>query len=114
MAVYRDIEDMLTIGAYKTGSNAECDLAIRAEPLIREFLTQGIEQSSSLERTRAGLIELHERIEAMRDRPVTQAFLPEAQNPRVRQEGRFASDTTQGVSNRRQERLRYQGDGGRR
>jgi len=97
MAVYRDIEDMLTIGAYKLGANADCDLAIRAEPHISEFLTQGIEQSSSLERTRNGLIELHERIQAMRNQPAaggpaTRVFLPEVSNPHGTGRGKVIPD----------------------
>ena len=66
MAVYRDIEDMLTIGAYKMGANADCDLAIRSMPKIRELLAQRIDQSSPPERTRAALLDLHAQIEAMR------------------------------------------------
>ena len=52
MAVYRDIEDMLTIGAYKMGANADCDLAIRSMPKIRELLAQRIEADRPGDRRR--------------------------------------------------------------
>jgi flagellum-specific ATP synthase len=51
MSIYRDAEDLINIGAYKTGSNAKIDMAIRMEPLIERFLRQQIEESSSMEDT---------------------------------------------------------------
>ena len=42
MAVYRDIEDLVNIGAYAAGSNAEFDLAVQAHGVIDAFLQQGL------------------------------------------------------------------------
>jgi flagellum-specific ATP synthase len=40
MAVYARSEDLVRIGAYKAGADAELDRALRAREMIREFLTQ--------------------------------------------------------------------------
>ncbi|MBN1436469.1 MAG: FliI/YscN family ATPase [Sedimentisphaerales bacterium] len=42
IAVYRDIEDLVNIGAYSPGSNAEFDMAVQAHGLIDDFLQQGM------------------------------------------------------------------------
>ena len=60
LAVYRDIEDLVNIGAYATGANPECDLAVKANPIINAFLAQQIEDSSTLEQYKQGLLELAE------------------------------------------------------
>jgi flagellum-specific ATP synthase len=50
-ASYRDIEDMLTIGAYKRGTRPAADRAIeRHEPIVT-FLKQRKEETSSWETT---------------------------------------------------------------
>lgn len=41
VSAYRDVEDLLNIGAYAAGSSAEFDLAIAAKPMIDQFLRQG-------------------------------------------------------------------------
>jgi flagellum-specific ATP synthase len=43
MAVYKKAKDLIDIGAYKTGSNAEIDEAIRLNPQINRFLCQKVE-----------------------------------------------------------------------
>jgi flagellum-specific ATP synthase len=40
MAVYARSEDLVRIGAYKPGSDADLDRALRARPLMRAFMTQ--------------------------------------------------------------------------
>ena len=42
LAAYRDAEDLIRIGAYKSGSNPETDKAIAAHPKLNGFLRQGI------------------------------------------------------------------------
>jgi flagellum-specific ATP synthase len=42
VALYRDVEDMVNIGAYQAGSSEEYDHAVRAMPQIRKFLAQEI------------------------------------------------------------------------
>lgn len=47
MAVYRDAEDLINIGAYKTGSNAKIDLAIKMEGEIEALLKQDVKENSA-------------------------------------------------------------------
>ncbi|MDD2466815.1 MAG: FliI/YscN family ATPase [Desulfobulbus sp.] len=51
MAVYRESEDLINIGAYSNGSNKKIDYAISRMDAIDEFLVQGFSESSSLEET---------------------------------------------------------------
>ena len=51
MAVYRDAQDLISIGAYKQGSSAEIDEAIRLNPGINAMLTQPIRDSVGMEDT---------------------------------------------------------------
>ena len=41
LAVYRDAEDLINIGAYRPGSNKEIDFAIEKIDAVNEFLRQG-------------------------------------------------------------------------
>lgn len=58
MAVYREHEDLITIGAYRRGANALLDLAIELRDEINRFLTQRREEGSTMEAARDALIEL--------------------------------------------------------
>lgn len=49
MAVHRDAEDLVNIGAYVKGSNPEIDEALLLMPKIRKFLKQGLFEASSLD-----------------------------------------------------------------
>jgi flagellum-specific ATP synthase len=49
MASYRDAQDLINIGAYQKGSNAEIDKAIAANPKINNLLRQGVQDFSSYE-----------------------------------------------------------------
>lgn len=51
MAVYKDAEDLINIGAYESGSNKDIDYAIEKIDGINEFLTQGVDEKFSLETT---------------------------------------------------------------
>jgi flagellum-specific ATP synthase len=42
LAVYREAEDLINIGAYVEGSNSDIDRAIRLMPGVRAFLQQGL------------------------------------------------------------------------
>jgi flagellum-specific ATP synthase len=42
LAIYRDAEDLINIGAYVAGSNPEIDTALRLVPKIRAFLRQDL------------------------------------------------------------------------
>jgi flagellum-specific ATP synthase len=48
MATFSDMEELIRLGAYRTGSSAEVDRAIRLNGPLEEFLRQGKEESTSL------------------------------------------------------------------
>lgn len=49
MSTYRKVEDMINIGAYAQGSNAEIDAAIISMPHINDFLRQEVAQNQPIE-----------------------------------------------------------------
>jgi flagellum-specific ATP synthase len=51
MALYDRASDLIRIGAYKAGTDAELDRAIALQPAIRTLLTQEAEQRTSLDAT---------------------------------------------------------------
>ena len=57
LAVYRDNEDLISIGAYKPGSNPELDLAMAHMKKIDEFLIQRVDDPQTFEKTVALLRE---------------------------------------------------------
>jgi flagellum-specific ATP synthase len=65
MAVYQDIEDLVNIGAYVPGQNAENDLAVQARPRIVQYLQQEPDAPTTLEEARKQLMELSAWIEQM-------------------------------------------------
>jgi flagellum-specific ATP synthase len=48
LATYADMEEMIRLGAYRNGSNAEVDEAIRLAPALEAFLNQGKDERSTL------------------------------------------------------------------
>jgi flagellum-specific ATP synthase len=48
IATYEDMAELIRLGAYKTGSNAEVDHSIILHPLFEKFLTQRKDESTSL------------------------------------------------------------------
>jgi len=63
LAIWQDIEDLVNIGAYAAGTNAEYDLAIQAKSWIEEYLRQRIDEPSGLDDARDRLFALMERID---------------------------------------------------
>ena len=55
MAVWEEIEDLVNIGAYAKGANAEYDLAVELRPKIEAFLRQGMKQGIGVEDAAAAL-----------------------------------------------------------
>jgi flagellum-specific ATP synthase len=49
LSVYDDMAEMIRLGAYRKGSDAEVDEAIKYYPKLEEFLNQRPEESSTLE-----------------------------------------------------------------
>jgi flagellum-specific ATP synthase len=48
MATFSDMEELIRLGAYRTGSNAEVDEAIRLNPLLEDFLRQAKDEVTSI------------------------------------------------------------------
>lgn len=51
LAIYKDAEDLINIGAYKQGSNAKIDKTIKIIDQVNEFLRQQVEDRSSTTQT---------------------------------------------------------------
>jgi len=51
IAVYREAEDLINIGAYKRGANPEIDRAVKLHSAIQGFLKQGMTESHTFEET---------------------------------------------------------------
>lgn len=51
LSAYRDAEDLISIGAYRRGSNKEIDMAISMKPKLDQFLRQRIDEHPSFEET---------------------------------------------------------------
>lgn len=58
MALYREVEELVQIGAYARGSDAETDVAIEFAPAINGLLRQGVTEASSFDEARGNLIKL--------------------------------------------------------
>lgn len=58
LAVWGEIEDLVNIGAYAPGTNAEFDLVIRMRPAIEAFLKQAIGEGVDFEASRDALVAL--------------------------------------------------------
>jgi flagellum-specific ATP synthase len=58
MAQYRDVEDLVQIGAYARGSNPQADVAIDFQPRIRELLQQGKDERQAFEQARGVMVKL--------------------------------------------------------
>jgi flagellum-specific ATP synthase len=58
LASYREAEDLINIGAYQAGSNPTVDEALDKRGAMTDLLTQGIEESSTLDGVVAELSEL--------------------------------------------------------
>jgi FliI/YscN family ATPase len=66
LAVYRDSQDLIQLGAYVAGSNPVLDSSIRLRPELMEFLRQDHALNSSRQETLARLDQLAARLEAGR------------------------------------------------
>ena len=64
-ATYESMEDAITLGVYKKGSNPKVDMAIEAKPLIDNFFKQGVNQKVDLKASWNQLRELYNKIKQM-------------------------------------------------
>jgi FliI/YscN family ATPase len=60
LAVYREHEDLISIGAYRRGSNKKVDAAIDMQEDLNKFLRQQVEERSSVEDARTALLALYQ------------------------------------------------------
>lgn len=63
LAIYRESEDLINIGAYQAGSNPGIDRAIRSIDSVNGFLRQDINEHTSFEKTLEKLGSLYNNIE---------------------------------------------------
>ncbi|MCP4375003.1 MAG: FliI/YscN family ATPase [bacterium] len=79
-ALYREIEDMVNIGAYRKGNSRQFDSAIKAMPLLREFAAQNAfdNPEKQLTQTVEALADLCDRLDCDTDTLDTAgAYVPE-------------------------------------
>jgi flagellum-specific ATP synthase len=62
MAVYREKEDLISIGAYQRGTDALLDAAVALRPSIDSFLRQHVEEFTSLPDADAALLSLAQQL----------------------------------------------------
>jgi flagellum-specific ATP synthase len=58
LATHREAEDLINVGAYAKGSNAEIDEAIDTLPAINDFLRQRINERAPIEETRSQMLSI--------------------------------------------------------
>lgn len=58
LAAYREAEDLISVGAYQSGSNPQVDRAIQLRDAVNRYLRQGIRESCDLSQAIDGLIKL--------------------------------------------------------
>ena len=88
LSAYRDHEDLISIGAYRRGSNRAVDVSIELQDRINTYLKQKVEEPSTLEDARDGLIQLSQeaaQIAAQLDQKSQQAG-QQTQQPQIQQE----------------------------
>ncbi len=64
VAAYAEAEELIQIGAYASGSNPECDVAIALKPRIDAFLRQEVREQAGYPHTCRALLELAEALRA--------------------------------------------------
>ena len=52
LSTYRENEDLISIGAYRRGTNPTIDLAIDVQDVLNQFLRQRVEEASSVDEAR--------------------------------------------------------------
>jgi len=58
LAIYRDAEDLINVGAYKKGTNEDIDRAVEKNREINKFLVQGIWEKSSFKESMEKIIRI--------------------------------------------------------
>jgi flagellum-specific ATP synthase len=60
LAVYREHEDLISVGAYRRGANRLVDIAIDMLPDIEQYLRQPVDQQATFEQSLNGLLQLYQ------------------------------------------------------
>ncbi len=85
LSAYRDHEDLISVGAYRRGSNPTVDVAVEMLDAINGYLRQRVEEPSTFEEAREGLIRLQseytQKLQSSRTNPPAQAGQPATQTP---------------------------------
>ena len=55
LAVYEDMAELIRLGAYKPGTNAEVDMAVKLYPHLEAFLTQKKNERAAFTETYSAL-----------------------------------------------------------
>ncbi len=79
ISAYRQVEDLLNIGAYAAGSNPDFDLAIACKAAIDQLLQQGraeVSGKAEFERTRKQLLALMQQVQQVRQQLIRAAPRP--------------------------------------
>jgi flagellum-specific ATP synthase len=71
LSAYQEHEDLLSIGAYRRGSNRLVDVAVDMRDSINALLEQQIGETAPLDRVRAQLIELAGECRERLNKPTT-------------------------------------------
>ena len=58
LALYREVEELVRIGAYARGSDPETDTAIDMAPRIESMLRQSVDEVCEFERTKTDFVRL--------------------------------------------------------
>lgn len=82
LASYREIEDMVKIGAYTPGGDLELDLAVNMKPRIDAFFQQRVDEALTFAEARAGLMTLIAEANSLRENLGKQAGHSAAQPTR--------------------------------
>lgn len=84
IAAYAEAEELINIGAYARGSNADCDIAIAMKPALDKFLTQERDQQAQYPQTCRALLELSAQTEALAGQRAAAEAASKAPQPKRR------------------------------
>ena len=78
-ALYEQNRDLIRVGAYTEGSDPRIDLAVAANPAIRQFIQQGLDEQvtfAASNETLAKFVEMAEQFEASQAENQVQQNVP--------------------------------------
>ncbi len=79
LAAYRESEDLISIGAYQSGSNPTVDISLKMKEVMRAYLRQGMTESAPLESSLDQLLQIEKVRESLaQDTVASEGDLPAA------------------------------------